>query len=399
MLKKFCSALLFCLIRVATAQAQDHIDSGPGIVIKGFGTAAFTMTDTNQAEFVRSYQAAGATTRASHGVDSNFGIQAIAKFNDWFSMTGQGLVRKTSTDRYTAELALAFFRMKTSDDFTLRIGRMGLPAYLISDFRHVGFASNMMRPPNEVYRQVPADTFDGADLVFQHSYGATTLTAQLARGHSEVRFGDRTGLEFKPVTALNLIVENGPLTVRLGHTEVRFSLLDTGLPSLQGALRANGFSAVADQLAYADVKGTFTGLGLGLDWNSFVVQAEYAVRKLHTRAVTDSTSWYAMLGYRYGKFTPYYYHGSTMQDSIRDFAGMPGSGPLAGLSAAANAAIKGAQFSNNAIGLRWDFNKSAAFKLQVDRVTPVDGTGGVHKAKPGFTGPLTVVAAGIDFIF
>jgi hypothetical protein len=51
---------------------------------------------------------------------------------------------------------------------------------MISDVRNVGYANIMLRPPNEVYRQVTADNADGGDIIYQHSFGDSTLTAQAA---------------------------------------------------------------------------------------------------------------------------------------------------------------------------------------------------------------------------
>lgn len=397
MKKSFCCVLM--LLSSLAAHAEED-SGGPTISIQGFGSAALTRSNTDDAEFSRPYQAAGVTTKAQTGVDSNFGIQATAKFSPMLSVTGQGLVRKLTRDDFTAELAWAFVKLKASDELSFKIGRVGSPTYLISDFRNVGYANTMLRPPNEVYRQVPIDTYEGVDALYQSSFGDTNLTAQFGLGRSKVRFADGSGLVARPLVAVNVIAENGPLTLRFGRTQATFSLTDSaGLPGLLGALRATGFSGVADEIQYTDVKGAFTALGLVLDWKNMLVQSEYAVRTTSTRLVTDSTSWYAMFGYRFGKFTPYFTHGATRQDSIRSFAALPSSGPLAGLAAGVNGAIKGPQFSNNSIGVRWDFNKSADFKLQFDRVTPKDGTGGFLNAKPGFTGPVNVLAATIDFVF
>ena len=49
--------------------------------------------------------------------------------------------------------------------------------------------------------------------------------------------------------------------------------------------------------------------------------------------------------------------------------------------------------------MRWDFHRSAALKVQIDRIKPKNGQGLFVQAKPGFSGPVTVVAAAIDFVF
>ncbi|MFM9434708.1 hypothetical protein ACFDR9_001769 [Janthinobacterium sp. CG_23.3] len=378
------------------AQAAD----GPVVTVSGFGTAALTMTDNERAEYARPNQVAGAKKDPRTGVDSNLGIQATAKFNDRLSLTGQGLVRKYATDHFGAELAWAFAKYKLSDDFNVRVGRIGLPVYMISDFRNVGYANTMIRPPAEVYRQVTADYFDGVDLIYQHSFDDTTVTAQFGLGQSKARQPNNARIEYKPVTALHVLLENGPFTLRFGRADATFSVRDNArLNGLLASLRKFGQGAVADQLDVNDVKGSFTSLGFGLDYKNFLVQSEYAVRKTESRAVMDTSSWYAMFGYRYGTVTPYYYYGDIKQDSARGFPGMPAAGPLAALTAGANSVAKAALQSTHAVGLRWDFHKSAALKVQIDRVKPRDGAGAFVNAAPGFTGPVNVYAAGIDFVF
>jgi hypothetical protein len=127
---------------------------------------------------------------------------------------------------------------------------------------------------------------------------------------------------------------------------------------------------------------------------------EFAKRKTDSRLVPDTTSWYVMLGYRLGKFVPYVVHGDVEQDSARSFATLPTSGPLAALAAGANGAIRSGLQSSTAIGLRWDFYKSAAFKVQMDRVKTRDGNGYFAHPQPGFAGStVNVYAAAIDFVF
>ncbi|GJI93732.1 hypothetical protein RugamoR57_04500 [Duganella caerulea] len=382
----------------ASAHAQDSMP----ITVSGFGTGALTMTNSDQAEFNRVNQASGVGKDARPGVDSNLGIQATAKWSDTISFTAQGLVRKSgNNDQFGAELAWAFAKIKLNDDFSLRLGRVGLPVYMISDVRNVGYANTMLRPPNEVYRQVTVDNADGGDVVYQHSFGDTTVTAQAAIGRSKVRAPGNYYVDFKPVISTQLVVENGPFTYRLGRSQANFGIYDNAsLTGLVSTLTKVGLTSVANEVKLTDIKGTFTSAGIAMDYNNIIGQAEYAKRKTESRLVPDTSSWYIMAGYRYGKFVPFIVHGDVKQDSIRDFASMPTTGPLAALTAGTNAAIKSGLQSTTGIGLRWDFYKSAAFKVQMDRIKTRDGAGYFLNPKPGFAGStVNVYAAAIDFVF
>lgn len=382
----------------APAFAQD----GLPITISGFGTGALTRTDSDGAEFTRLIQASGAAKDWRTGVDSNFGLQATAKFSETISFTAQGLVHKHGDkDHYGAELTWAFAKFKLNDDFSARLGRVGMPVYMISDVLNVGYANTMLRPPTEMYRQVPFESVNGGDITYVHSFGDSTVTAQFGAGKTTERLAQGADVDFDRTMAAQLLLENGPFTYRLGHSRTKLSI--NGNPNI--AILTNAFTAlnltgILAQMPSRDVKAAFNSAGVIMDYNNIIGMAEYGKRKTDTRLVPDTTSWYVMLGYRWGKFTPYVMRSDTRQDSIRDFATLPTTGPLAPLAAGANGAIKAGLQSSTAIGLRWDFYRSAAFKVQMDRVKTRDGDGYFANPKPGFAGStVNVYAAAIDFVF
>ncbi|WP_440964229.1 porin [Massilia sp. GER05] len=387
--------------------------------ISGFGTGALTWTNTDKAEFGRPNQAGGATKDVTTGVDSNFGVQADYAVNSWLSVTGQGLVRKDAQDDFGAELAWAFAKAKVSDDVSIRVGRMGLPAFMISDYRNVGYANTMLRPPAEVYSQMLFNTVDGADVTWQHSDAATTYTAQFAVGKTKADVAGGPSLDGRRVTALNLVAEHGPLTVRFGRVDGRLTL--NGSASLTALLNtlntvAAGYkfpqaAQLAKDIDVRDKKASFTSLGATLDWNDIVVQGEYAKRKTDSY-INDTTSWYVMGGYRIGKFLPYYSHARLSIDG-NVHNGMPAACPagypaactptLATLSGIVSnlryTGVSQGEQQTDTIGLRWDVHSSVALKVQFDRVRPNKTAGLLIDAQPGFKGPVTVGAVALDFVF
>lgn len=389
------------LLAMTSAVSAAWAEDTSNVTVSGFGTAALTRTNTSDAEFARPNQLAGVTTNAKTGVDSNFGIQVTAKMNDWLSFTGQGLVRKNVTDNFGAELAWAYAKAKVNDNLNVRAGRVGLPVYMISDYRNVGYANTMLRPPVEMYTQVTLESIDGADALYQTSFGDTSVTAQVAYGVTDADQRGGFTAKFKNVSSINLVAENGPFTVRFGRVNAKVSVDNSpNLSMLVSGLGKYGFASAANAIAVNDTKASFTSLGLGVDWKNFVVQAEYGKRTSASLSIPDTTSWYTMFGYRTGGFLPYFAHASARQDSPATVAGLPASGPLLPYTLGANSlASASPNQTSNSIGVRWDFNKSAALKLQLDRMSPQNGSGVFINAKPGFTGPVTVFAAAVDFVF
>ena len=328
-------------------------------------------------------------------------------------------MRKDAQDDFGAELTWAFAKARVSDDVSIRVGRIGLPVFMISDYRNVGYANTFLRPPAEMYSQVPFNNIDGADITWQHSYADTNYTAQLAYGHTKADVYGGAEVEAHDMVALNLVAEHGPLTLRFGRADTKVSVNhQAALNTLLGSLRSAGtgyslpaLNTLAGNIEAQRSKATFTSVGAGLDWNNFVAQTEYAKRKTDAY-LNDTTSWYVMAGYRFGKLLPYYSHARLSIDGTVANT-VPASCP-AGYPAACTATVRalssavgslkysglgqGAQ-TTDSIGVRWDFYRSVALKVQVDRVHPDAGNGLLINAQPGFKGPLTVGAVALDFVF
>ncbi|THC43980.1 hypothetical protein [Massilia sp. Mn16-1_5] len=418
--KQIIAAALALPLALSSAFAQEA--QGPSVKISGFGTGALTWTNTDQAEFGRPNQASGVKKSPRTGVDSNLGLQADIGVNSWLSFTAQGLVRRDAEEEYGAELGWAFAKAKISDQASVRVGRIGLPAFMISDYRNVGYANNFLRPPVEMYSQVPFNSLDGIDLTYQHSFGDTTVTGQIAFGGAEAPLAGDLTARGKKMSALNIVAEHGPFTARFGRVDatvsiygdgpsaVRLGTLLTGLRSFGTALRAPQLTEMANQLDTNEKKASFTSVGLGMDWNNIVVQTEFAKRKVDAY-VNDTSSWYVMGGYRIGKFLPYVIQSKLKIDgtvanvvpATCPVASPTVCGQLAALRAGANTlpytGVGQGESSTTSIGVRWDFYRSLALKAQIDRVKPAVGSGLLLNAAPGFNKDVTVGAVAIDFVF
>jgi len=414
MKKRIIASLVALSFAAPAAFAQDAASS---VKISGFGTGALTWTDTDQAEFARFNQVSGVKKNPRTGVDSNLGLQADYAVNDWLSFTGQGLVRKDAQDDYGAELTWAFAKFKLSEALSVRVGRTALPGFMISDYRNVGYANTMLRPPQEVYSQIPLNSIDGVDVTWRREFGDTNLTVQLGFGRSAADIMGGSRATASGMSTINLAAEHGPFTLRLAHTRAKVTVENLQpFPALQAAFYGAGaalqmpqLNAMGNLLDYHERKSTFSSVGLAVDWNDIVAQSEYAQRKFDNYA-NGTTSWYVMGGYRFGKFLPYASHAELKTKS--DFANtVPTACPagypavctttvqtLYGTMEALRAATLGMSQTTDSVGLRWDAFRSAAIKVQIDRVKP-QGAGLFVNAQPGFHGPVTVGAVAVDFVF
>ncbi|MES3021631.1 MAG: porin [Pseudomonadota bacterium] len=404
MKKQFLATLVLAAIGMPQAQAG-ALDSGD-LSISGFGTLGIAKSDTGDIEFVRYNQAVGVKDSPRIGLDSNLGLQAGYRISDMLSANVQVLTRKNTSPQFTTELTWAFMKVKFNDAFSLRVGRVVLPVFAISDYQNLGYANTMMRPPIEMYGQMPLEGIDGIDASYQRAFGDTNLTLQgfggVARSKLYIAAGGVTAKSHTPAYGFALAAEHGPATVRLAHMRADLSARGiVPIENLVNALGANGFAQLGRDLELVDKQVDFTEIGLNLDWKNLLVQAEYARRRPREAVyVPSSNSWYLMAGYRMGKLLPYFAHAEVRSTGtgVTVPAALAGTAPP--LAAAVAGLLAPSAQSSNLVGVRWDFAQAMALKVQLDRVRPTRKNGALIHPKPGTTvRDVTVIGASLDFVF
>jgi hypothetical protein len=380
------------------------LDNG-ALSISGFGTLGVARSNSDEAQFARYNQAEGIADKARIGLDTNLGLQASYAIDDRLSGTVQILTRKNTSPTFTSDLTWAFLKYKATDELSVRVGRVALPVFMISDYQNVGYANTMMRPPVEMYAQAPIESGDGVDVTYQHAFGDTNVSAQGVLGVSRGKlFLVSTGTVATyraPVRGISVTAEHGPLTLRAAWLSAKMSSNDiTPVNALVKGLSAAGFGQLGEEFAVNAKKISFTAVGATLDWNSIVAQAEYGQRRAQDKVyIPNTNSWYAMAGYRIGKVLPYYTHAVAKGagSSITLPTGFPTSGAV---SNQVRGALLAPEQSSDTIGVRWDFAKSAALKVQLDRVRPGQRNGMlIYGPATGVKHNVTVAGASLDFVF
>lgn len=354
-------ALLAAALLTGAANAETKF--GDQVSLTGFGTIGAAVTDTDDAQFRTALQQArGADKTADFGVDSRLGLQANAKFNDIFSMTGQLLVSRRIAK--SASLEWLYGEAKLPAGFTAKLGRMVLPTFMISDSRSVGYAAHWLRAPQEVYLVYPASSFDGGQVTYQRDLGPVNLTAQFSAGKATSTisiFGAQGRVDLDRIRSANLQIETGPWQARLGYTTADAPPRGLPLPPL---------------------KDKFTGAGLQYDDGRAIVLSEYVMRRQDSPAggVLDSDSWYISAGWRFGKFTPYVTY-SVLKPK--------------GVAYGTTASDK-----STALGMRWDALNNVAVKAQVQTTESsalsfVNGSPAFMVGRPN----VQVLSLAVDFVF
>lgn len=356
-------------VAALTAYASNAKADGPELTFSGYGSLAATYADTELADFRSSWrQDRGSRGKVDMGVDSRLGGQANVQFNSMFSAAGQLLaIRRDGEEKLDIEWLYA--QAQFLPELSLRLGRLALPAFMLSDVRTVGYAQHWARTPAEVYLQFPVTSIDGGQLLYRSSWNGFKFTVQPSFGQAKAKqFFDAGPLgqlspdaDFSKLRAINLSVEKGDWTIRTGQV-----VSDASLDYHHPWVPAESF------------KDTFTSFGLQYDNGDFLFMSEYVDRKTSTNRF-DTQSYYASAGYRFGQLMPYatYSHLKSIGSVIAD---TPPS-------------------KTSAIGLRWDAWKGIAVKTQYEESSLAGQQFTNVDLAANKTKRVKIMTLGVDFIF
>ncbi|MBV1907500.1 MAG: porin [Pseudomonadales bacterium] len=355
-------ALLTCLI-VSTgisAPAYSEINYN-GFLSAGGGT----LIDDDE---IKEYK--GFDGEWNTNPDTTFGLQITAEITDKVSATGQFVA--TGDNNYNVEADWAYVSYKINDKWDVRAGRLRAPFFMYSDFLEVGYAYTWIRPPEQTYRFL-FSTVEGIDTVYATTIGDwdSTVQAYFGRLNDEHEIaGFRLDLKAVNFTGASWVLANDWAVLRASWNQAEVSF-DSPAPliSLFGTLNQLGFGSVADALEVTDENVAFWGLSATIDYHDWLVAAEYTETLVEDQSlVSDDTGWYVMLGRRFGNFI---LHGTySKQENHRDFGFLdaipadvdPG---LDALRAGIVASLPKEDNTVMALGVRYDFTDSTAFKVEL----------------------------------
>lgn len=406
-------ATLATLGACADASAQE----GARLTLSGYGTAGVVHSDEEHADYVIDQfkpNGPGASRRWSADVDSRIGLQLTANMVPRVTAVVQVVSQQRYDNSYKPAVEWANVKWQATPDLSVRGGRIVLPIFMVTDSRKIGYANPWVRPPVELYYMVPVTSVDGVDAIWRRTFGEVTHSVQLTGARSDVKFPPQPSIgsgtaEVRSLFAAVYTFERGFLTGRINYGEARLTI--AAYDPLFGAFRQFGAqgAAIADRFELHSRKADFLGIGLSYDPGAWFAMAEWAHFDTHS-IVGAKRAWYVSAGSRFGKFTPYATYSHLQPEGATSDPGLTLTGlppQLAAVGAQLNGALN-AQLavvprqSTWSAGVRWDFLRNAAFKVQWDRVRRADGSIGTFaNLQPGFTpgGTVNIVSAAVDFVF
>lgn len=350
-------------------------------------------------------------------LDSMIGVQLNYGIGDELEFVAQGTAARRSQNADAEDyLGLAFMAWRPTRNWTLRLGRVNLDAYMISDHRDVGYTYQFIRPPQEFYARMPT-SLDGGDITRSWVRGDAQWRAKLYTGTTTA---GNDALSFWPMYGAMLSRESDGLLMRVSAVHARTSRVSEEVDPLVAGLRQLQQLPVPDIAAEAarfeqslmarGVRTSYLAAAIAYDRDVWVLSAEVNRADSQAEPYSFSTG-YVSIGRRFGALTAFVMGSAAIRDEDAMQAPDWGSAlepmdPALAMQAQAlaNGATRalntasGDQFTTSA-GLRWEVAPRVALKAQWDHVRTRREGDGIWHTSDGRASRSNILAIAADFVF
>ncbi|SMB27290.1 conserved exported protein of unknown function [Sterolibacterium denitrificans] len=317
-MKKICLASSLCAALGLTFSGNTLADTQ--FNLSGFGTFGVTHSNEREADYrslVFQPNGPGNSGAWRSGVDTKAGAQLSANFGNGLTGIAQVVVDHRGDNSYSPLVEWLNLKYNVNNNLYVRAGRMLLPTFMVSETRNIGYAQTAVRMPTELYYLNPITHMDGIDIGANVDIGGGNLAVTLNVGKSKDVM-KAYKLEGRRLANLGVTYEIGASQFHANYLKSKLSIkpYDNHAPGTTANLNAYFQSVAALQSVPAtgystpnilinDLDTKLWSLGYSYDANNWIVQTEYARRKVDGQLVRDLEAAYVLAGYRVGKFTPY----------------------------------------------------------------------------------------------
>ncbi|MES2740579.1 MAG: porin [Pseudomonadota bacterium] len=412
-------AAMLATAGVAQAQAQTQLqeqaapptDAGPTWTFGGFGTLGVAHANLRDGDYVIKVlkkSGVGHSGAWSADVDSRLGAQLDLKVDTRWSAVVQLVSEQGYNGSYRPVIEWANIKYRVSPELSVRIGRIALPIYLAADYSKVGYANPWLRTPVEVYGTLQISNSDGIDGTYRWTAGGLKHATQGFFGGTNVDLPLDARAGARRLRGFSHTIDRGAFSARGSYLAGDVSV-DLVHPLFQ-AFRQFGppGNALADRYDFDHKRMTAWSVGANYDPGDWFLTGEFSTLKVRS-FLGHSNGFYVSGGYRFGNWTPYATFSHTKSDSANVEPGLPlyGSPAQIGAARALNGALGDllrsvATQETASAGMRWDFRRNMALKVQYDRVRPHgNSTGTLINVQPEYRSgrSVNVISATLDFVY
>jgi hypothetical protein len=333
----------------------------------GFGTAGLVHSSDNLGDFVSNPaqpKGAGFTDSWSATPDTKLGVQLQATPTDRLSVVVQVVSQYQYDGTFRPDLEWGNVKYQFTPDFSVRVGRIANPTFMVSDSLNIGYALPFVRIPLEVYAQLPVTHSDGIDSSYRMHLGDVNNTVQVFLGGFKSKLPNQGTYDTHDMYGVVDTIDYGAATLHFGYQTLHYDLSFEGLVVPEDA----------QQIAT---------IGASYDPGKWFASGELI--RAPDEAFGLFYAGYVNGGRRFKQFTPYLGYAR---------AGMSRVGTL-GFSAFIHQ-------DTATLGVRWDFRKNFDLKAQLDHTRRLGGFNQYFvNQQPGFqeTGTVEIFTLLVDFVF
>jgi hypothetical protein len=152
------------------------------IKLHGFGDIVATKSNT-------AYPFNGLSNRGkalSLDAESRMGLNLSSELSEQLDFASQIVARGAGGGSYNLQADWLFLSYRPWEDFTFKVGRQLLPAFLFSEQIDVGYTYIWTRTPYEIYGSFPTKAFNGLSVIYTKLLGEAQFSAQLIAGGGEL---------------------------------------------------------------------------------------------------------------------------------------------------------------------------------------------------------------------
>jgi len=379
--------------------------------INGFGTVGLTKSSDKDLGFREMVSQKGVFDEYDWGQNSNLGIQANYYATDKLDFGVQLLAKQRNENSLDKTITWAYLNYKISPKIDIKLGRVGVDTFMMSDYRHVGFTHLWTHLPTEFYGAHPVNAVDGIDLVFKQSLFDGLLRAKIWLGQAKYDFysSDLSEIELNQLFGTNVSWENDTWNFRLTYSQTKAKIKNNTIQPLEQALQQASLAGWPDAAKYSDLTidnklVSYYAAGLSYDSADWLIQSEIGLIDADSLLTSGAVSGYLSIGRKLGTVTPFIVGAWTKSLDDRLIMPAPTIGAYIPLQQISQYVFDQFYTSEHtfSVGARWDVQPKVALKAQWDK-TWIDEYGGLTLDRPNGAiaekRQLDTFSITIDFLF